>query len=76
MKIWGELVPCTYFLGEEGLIDEKKKELWVKVCCDVPHIMKKINEDISFKGTLAHNIYLQLIQELVECPKDIHKAEQ
>lgn len=60
--IYGKLVPCTEFIGEEGLPEEKKKEMWVWVVSDDLDTQIKINQDISFKGTKAHDLYLKLTE--------------
>jgi hypothetical protein len=63
-KIWGEEVPCTYFLGKEGLSEEKKKELWVKVISDDLGVQKWIDREISYSKTVPYEIYMALINDI------------
>ena len=60
-KIWGEEVPCTYFLGEDGLSEEKKKEMWIKVVSNDPGVQAWIDREIPYSKTIPNEIYQELI---------------
>lgn len=62
-KIWAEEVPCTEFLGEEGLTDEKKKELWLRIKSDDSNIQNWIDEEIAFAETIPYKIYCKLLED-------------
>lgn len=55
--IHGVLVPCTEFLGDEGLSEEKEKELWTEVVADNSSLQEWVEWDINFKGTVQNDIY-------------------
>lgn len=60
--IYYEEVPCTEFIGTEGLTKEKKKEKWLKIKCDVPVIQEYINRTIHYKGSIINIIYNKFIK--------------
>lgn len=62
-RIWGKKVPCTVFLGDEGLTEEKKKELWVMVKSNNDKVQAWIDKNIWYAGTIANKIYLKLIDD-------------
>lgn len=60
--IYGRMVPCTHFLGTEGLTEEKKREMWIEVISTNVATQAIIERDIHFRGTKANTIYQQLMR--------------
>jgi hypothetical protein len=70
IKIWGELVSCVEFLGED-ISEAKKKEKWIKMVSNDMSVQKWIDREIWFSGTVPHYLYGLLI----DSPKRIFECE-
>jgi hypothetical protein len=70
IKIWGEEVPCTEFLGDD-ISEEKKKEKWIKVISNDNSVQKWIDRNIWFANTVPYNVYILLIDN----PKRVFECE-